>query len=207
MKARTKSCRIFLCLLVQLIMLVVVSACFAKGLESEKSTFWIVWNNGWRFLNFGILIFFLVKWLKEPLAAYLKSYRDLVKREIEDAESAEKRAEQEYEEVQKRLEKLDSEVAKIHELAVKQGKAEKERIIADARLHAEGIVERARITAFMMVEDAKKKLKEELVEMIVRTAEEKISKSINEQDQQRLVQNYVESLSKAPKESIGGVSG
>ncbi len=205
MRSRFKTCGILGYVVIQLLMLFIVSTCFAAGLKTGKSTFWIVWNNGWRFLNFGILIYFLVKWLKEPLASYLKSYRELIEKEIEDAESAEKRAEREYEEARKRLEKLDSEIARIHELAIKQGTAERERILADARLHAEGILERARITAFMMVEEAKKRLKEELVEIIIRTAEEKISKSINEQDQQRLVEGYVETLIKAPKQSIGGM--
>ena len=73
-------------------------------------------------------------------------------------------------------------------------------------MHADGIIERAKITAFMMVEEAKKKLLEELVETIIKTAEEKISKSITDQDQQRLVENYVKDIAKAPKRSIGGIS-
>lgn len=206
MRARFKTHHIFASLFIQLLMLLVASTCFAAGLKTGKSTFWVVWNNGWRFLNFGILVYFLVKWLREPLASYLKSYRELISKEIENAESAEERAEREYREAQKRLEELDSEIARMHELAIKQGTAEREKIIADARMHADGIIERAKITAFMMVEEAKKKLLGELVETIIKTAEEKISKSITDQDQQRLVENYVKDIAKAPKRSIGGIS-
>ena len=206
MRMRIRSYHVSIYLAMQLLSLLLVSTCFAAGLKTGKSTFWVVWNNGWRFLNFGILIYFLVKWLKEPLASFLKSYRELISKEIESAENAEKKAEKEYEEVQKRLEELDSEIARMHELAVKQGTKEKEKIIADARMHAEGIIERAKITAYMMVEDAKKKLREELVEMIITTAEDKISKSINEQDHQRLIESYVETIVKAPPKSASSIT-
>ncbi len=206
MRMRQRSHYLLAVSVMQLLMLFVASGCFAAGLKTGKSTFWVIWNNGWRFLNFGILVYFLVKWLKDPLASFLKSYRELITKELKEAETAEERAKKEYEEAQRRLQALDDEITRIHELAVKQGEAERDRIIEDAKKHAEGILERARITAYMMVQDAKKKLRDEMVELIIKTAEERISRSINEQDQQRLVERYVKTIASTPKSTIGDIA-
>ena len=154
-------------------------------------------------INFGILIAGYYYLGKKPIAQALKTRRNDIAREIEEATRMRKEAEKRAKTYQAKLERLEEEMQTTRETLVRAGEAERERLVVEAEAKAE----RMRKDAEFLVEQELKQLRVDLqrdtVEAAIAAAEELLKKRVTPADQERLAEDYLADLARSPAQAGG----
>lgn len=116
----------------------------------------------------------------------LKQYNELLEKK--------KEAEARYVELQEKIKNLEKEAEAIYQNYVEQGMKEKERIINEANIQAERIKQQAELYIQHELEKAKNMLREEVADASVKLAEELLRKNINEEDQKKIVKEFINEI-------------
>ena len=111
-------------------------------------------------------------------------------------EEGKKEAETKYKEMEKELQEFQEKKEEIVEQYKKEGMAEKERIVAEAKERAKHLIEQAELTIKLEVQSVRDQLKRDVVDLAVQRARERIAKEITEEDQGRLVDEFIERVGK-----------
>ena len=148
----------------------------------------------WRSLNFLVLVVVLYIVLKKPLSSALSGRRDQIANTLKDFEQKKAAAEKRYQELEGKLADLEAERDKIIAEYIRLGEEEKVKIIAHAHTLAERIREQADKSIAQEVAQAKVELKREVAIQAAAMAEELIRKNINDRDQVRLVEEYLDKV-------------
>ncbi|SMC16906.1 ATP synthase B/B' CF(0) [Desulfacinum hydrothermale DSM 13146] len=160
------------------------------------------WDLAWRWINFGIFVFLLVKYLKDPLVSFLKERREEIAQVFERLEEKEEALKRQQEEQERLLAQLDEKIESIRAHYHQIGQEEKEKILAQAERTRKQILEDAKAAAQRDFEEAKKRFRAEVVDMAVALAEQRLKKKITKKDQTKLLQAYLGQLKKVePKAS------
>ena len=114
------------------------------------------------------------------------------KEKLEQLKKDKEESESKYREIERKLREFEAQRVEIIEDFKKEGLAEKERIVAEAKTKASQILEQAEITIAQELQAAKDRLKQEVVDMAAQKAGEIIANSITEQDQDHLVDDFIE---------------
>jgi F-type H+-transporting ATPase subunit b len=159
-------------------------------------------------INFGILVFGYYALGKKPIAAALKSRRDSIAKEIEEAQRMRKEAEKRAKTYQSKLDRLGEELETAREALLRAGEAEKERLVGEAEAKAERI---RKDTEFLVEQEMKQlrvDLQREAVEAAVSAAEELLRKRVTQADQERLAEDYLADLARVGTraKAAGGAS-
>jgi F-type H+-transporting ATPase subunit b len=155
-------------------------------------------------INFGILVggYYLLG--KDSIAAGLKSRRETIQKDIEEASRMREEAEERAKKYQARLATLEQEMEMTRDALVRAGEAERERIVGDAEAKAE----RMRKEAEFLVEQELKQIRIDLwrdaVDSAVAAAEELLKKRVTPADQERLAEEYLADLGAKPKAVVAG---
>lgn len=153
-----------------------------------------VWDLVFRIMNFtamAVILFFL---LKKPIAQYFGNRREEIARTLEQLERRKEEAEEHYRELERKLGDLESEREAIIEQYIKDGEREKTRIIANAERMSEQIQKQAEAAINQEIQKAKIELKREIAELSATMAEDLIKENITDQDQKRLVEEYLDEV-------------
>jgi len=145
----------------------------------------------WRTMNFVVLAGVLIFLARKPLAKGLESRRQGIKDELDDLEGQKQEAGKRLAEYKEKLSLLDQEVEKIVAEYIREGEAAKVKIIEEAQLVAEKLQEQAKKNIEHEFQKAKQQLKVEMAEQAVAMAEQLIKEHINEEDQERIVDEYL----------------
>jgi len=148
----------------------------------------------WRTTNFTGLVIILVWALKKPLSQGLQGRRQGIIDKFADLEAQKGEAERVYREYEARLAKIDGEVEAIVSAAVRQGEAEKERIIAEADRAAGDIRRQADLSIQHELAEARLRLRAEVAEQAVAMAEGLIKQNLQDGDQTRMVEDYLDKV-------------
>ena len=157
-------------------------------------------SKGWvstdtfRVMNFAVLAIVLVYLLRKPLSQALSSRIKGIKDELEDLDARKNEAEKKLAEYNEKLAQLEKEAEKILEDYIKQGHEAKQRILKEAEASAEKLKSQARRNIEHEFEQAKFKLQEEIFETSLEKAEEIIKNKISEDDQDRIVDEYLKKV-------------
>jgi F-type H+-transporting ATPase subunit b len=146
----------------------------------------------WFCLNFTLLVFILMKFLRKPIAGALKGRTESIRAAFEDLEAKRADAERKYAEYEGKLSTMDEQAKRILKSFTDQGQAEKEKIIAQAHETAERIKAQAEFYVQQELAKAKTELQTEVADMAVKMAEDLIRKNLNEEDHHRLISEYLE---------------
>ena len=149
-----------------------------------------------RMTNFAIVAAAIFFALKKPLAGYLQARTDQIRAELADAKEKSAKAEVALEQAKALLGSLDDEVEKAKVEARKAAEAEKARILNAAETEAARIREIAKKEIDNEVETARRKLFARAAELSVSLAQEKLERSLTEQDQTKLIDRSIELLEK-----------
>ena len=155
-----------------------------------------IWGLIWKATNFTILVVLLYKLLANRIKTYFKSRSLSIENAVREAEKTKKEAEKKYEELKEKLQNIDKEAENIAELFRKEGLAEKERIIESAKKEAEKIKRQAVQTIEQEVARAKGMIRKEVAESIFKTAADLISKKQNDNDNKKIIKEYIEKVVK-----------
>ena len=147
-----------------------------------------------RVMNFAVLAIVLFFLLRKPISQALGSRIKVIKDELEDLEARKVAAEKKLAEYNEKLDQLENEGAKIVEDYIKQGNEAKQRILKEAESSAEKLKAQARRNIEHEFEQAKLTLQEEIVESSLEKAEEILKNKISEDDQNRIVDEYLKKV-------------
>jgi F-type H+-transporting ATPase subunit b len=151
-----------------------------------------VMNFIWHCLNFTVLAFILVKFLRKPITEALKGRTESIRAAFEELEAKRADAERKYAEYEGKLSTMDEQAGRILKSFTEQGEAEKEKIITQAHETAERIKAQAEFYVQQELAKAKTELQTEVADMAVKMAEDLIRKNLNEEDHHRLISEYLE---------------
>ena len=146
---------------------------------------------GWRIVNFIALLIILVKFGAKPIGSGLASRRIQIKEEIEDLEQKRVDAEQSYDDFQVKLVNVESEIGTIVDRAVAQAEIEKTKIIEKAEQAADDIKRAAEMAIQNEITEARRSLKDEVAEQAAVMAEELIVKNLTDDDQVKIIDDYL----------------
>ncbi|MBF0119568.1 MAG: ATP synthase F0 subunit B [Desulfobacterales bacterium] len=160
------------------------------GVETAAPKGWIA-TDTYRVINFAVLFGALFFILRKPVAQALGDRIKGIEKQLIDLESKKKESEEKLIEYQKQLSTLEEEGKKIVSEYIKQGNEAKNRIIEEAKKLAEKLEEKAKFSIEQEFAIAKRNLQEEIFEKAILKAEELIKAKITIQDQEKLVDEYL----------------
>ena len=185
----------------QTILIVVLVACIGLSLGTalaasggdSGSKGWQ--NTDWfRVMNFVVLAGVLFFILRKPVSQALSSRIKGIKEQLESLEVQKVEAEKQLAQYNEKLSQLENEAEKIVADYVKQGNEAKAKILQEAERTAEKLQVQAKRNIEHEFAKAKQKLQQEIVESSLQKAEESLKKKITAQDQDKLVDEYLDKV-------------
>lgn len=178
-------------LLISVFFLLAGSAMASSGEAVAKH--WTV--DDWiRVMNFSVLVLALFFILKKPVADALNGRIDDIKNQLDDLETKKMTAEKTLAEYETKIATLEGEAAKIEAQYKEQGEAARTRILEAAKNSAEKLEAQAKRNIENEFLQAKQQLQSEIMTKALEKAEEVVKKSISSEDQDRLVDEYLEKV-------------
>ena len=151
----------------------------------------------YRFINFALLVIILWVVLKKANIRGLFAARgEEIEKRLEALKTGKEEAERKYRDLEKQVREFERSKKGILDQFRAEGLAEKQRIISEAEARVKQILDQAQSTMVREVESAKDRLRQELLGLAAQKAEEILSKGMTEQDQDRLVDEFIERVGK-----------
>ena len=132
--------------------------------------------------------------LKKPVAQTLNARINGIKEQLSELETKKEAAEKELAQYKEKLALLDKEAEKIVADYIQQGNDAKARILKEAESTAEKLEEKAKRNIEHEFKQAKLQLQSEIIEKALVEAEKKIIEKITSDDQDRLIDEYIEKV-------------
>ena len=151
----------------------------------------------YRIINFTLMVIILVwAFKKANIKDFFAARTREIKQRLEDLLREKDEAEEKFREIEGKLKDFEEEKKRILEQYRQDGEAEKEKIIAEAGNRVQEILNQAELTIKQETESARARLKQEMVEIAAQKAEEIIADRITEDDQDSLVDDFIERVGK-----------
>jgi F-type H+-transporting ATPase subunit b len=145
-------------------------------------------------VNFGLLLFLLVRFLYRPLLGKMEERSQAIKKSLEEAQAARAEAQREREEHAARLQAAHAEAQAIRAAALEAAREEQRRLVEAARAEAQRLVDAARAELEQDVRRARQDLRREVSDLAITAAERLIRKSLRDEDHRRIVDEAVARL-------------
>ena len=151
----------------------------------------------YRFINFTLLVIILVVVVKKAkIGGFFSSRIEEIKKKFDDLNADKDTSEGRFQELEKKLKEFEVKKQEIIEQFKADGAAEKEKIIAEAKERANQILIQADLTIEREIQAARDRLRQEVVEVAARNAQEIIEREIKDGDQDHLVNEFIERVEK-----------
>jgi F-type H+-transporting ATPase subunit b len=161
--------------------------------ESQASKGWVK-TDTLRVMNFAVLAIALFFLLRKPVAQALSGRIKEIQDQLNELEAKKKEAEKSLVEYDKKLSQLEKESETIIAGYKRQGEEAKARILKEAESAAVKLEDQAKHTIEHEFKIAKLKLQEDILEEALKKAEEIVKGSITSDDQDRLVDEYLDKV-------------
>ena len=165
----------------------------ASSEQGGESKGWMA-TDTYKVMNFSVLAIGLFFLLRKPTSQALNSRIKGIKDQLDELETKKKTAEKQLAEYNKKFSQLEQEAQKLIENYIRQGNEAKTRIIDEAKQAAEKLEEQAQRNIEHEFKQAKIKLQEEILDKALVKTEEIIKNKITAQDQEKLVDEYLEKV-------------
>ncbi len=167
--------------------------CAGGGHGEEGGQGWSA-TDTYKVMNFTVLAVVLVFLLRKPVKQALGARIEGIREQLQELEARKGEAEKQLAEYNEKLARLDQEAEQIVSNYIEQGKEAKARIIEEAKASAEKLEEQAKRAIEHEFKKAKEKLQAEVAEQALAKAEDLIQARITEDDQEKLVDEYLEKV-------------
>ncbi len=148
-----------------------------------------------RVLNFAILVGGLVFIARKyKLMGAVSGQVDGVRRTLAEAEAAEKEARARLAEAEEKMARLQAELEALTASSREQAERERKEILEEAGREMEKIQRDASLSLTQEGKRISEGLRAEVAGMVVRLAEETLSRNLNPDDRKRFVQRYLDQL-------------
>lgn len=161
------------------------------GAEGETAAKGWVATDTYKVMNFVVLAAALIFLLRKPVKQALGDRIQGIKDQLSELEAKKKAAEEELARYNQKFQQLDQEAEKLIAQYIQQGEEARTRIIQEAENAAEKLQEQARRNIEHEFNKAKQSLQDQVLERALTKAEELIKKKISDDDQERLVDEYL----------------
>lgn len=151
-------------------------------------------SDTYKVMNFAVLAVALFLLVRKPAGAALDGRIKGIRDELQDLEAQKESARKKLDEYTERLSALEQEAAAIIEDYKAQGEAARTRILEDAQASARKIEQQAQRNIENEFELARQKLQQDIFEKAVIRAEELVKTKITPEDQNKLVDEYLEKV-------------
>ena len=188
-----KRCGLALMASVSLLVVFVGIASASSGGGEAVAKSWLN-TDTWRVMNFVVLMGMLGFVLRKPVSEALSGRIASIREQLDSLEQEKAAAQKRLAEYEGKIALLEDEAAKIIDQYTTQGESAKARILQEASASAEKLEEQAKKNIEQEFKNAKKQLQAEIMEKALENAEELIKKSIEAEDQERLVDEYLEKV-------------
>jgi len=183
--------------LTAIVIMAVLLFCFVgttiASSEGNGGKGWVA-TDTYKVMNFAVLAIGLFLILRKPVSQALDSRIKGIKDQLSELETKKKEAEKELVKYNERFSLLEQEAEKLVEEYIRQGNEAKARIIEEAKKAAEKLEEQARRNIENEFKQAKIKLQQDTLEKALVNAETLIKNNITAQDQDKLVDEYLEKV-------------
>jgi F-type H+-transporting ATPase subunit b len=190
----TKGSAVLVILAVFLFCFVGTVAASSEGEGGNEGVKGWVATDTYRVMNFAVLAIGLFLLLRKPVSQALDSRIRGIKDQLSELEAKKKAAEKELAKYNERLSHLEQESEKLVEEYIRQGNEAKVRIIDEAKKTVDKLEEQARRNIEHEFKQAKIKLQQDILEKALVNAETLIKNNITTQDQDKLVDEYLEKV-------------
>jgi len=158
----------------------------------------VAWGNvAYQLVIFLILLLLLRKFAFGPLMGIMKKREEYISNEILSAEKSNAEAKKLAEEQRELLKQSRQEIQVMMDNARKSAEDKKEEIIIAARSEAERLKESAKLEIVQEKEQAMTALRQQVASLSVLIASKVIEKELSEQDQEKLIQDYIKEVGDA----------
>jgi len=148
-----------------------------------------------RWLNFGIIVFILVKYARRPIKDFLLSRREEVVREIEIVEEKKEEANKRIQDAARMLDESEVRFARVKERIIQEGETRKQKLIEDAQQESKILLESTMKKIESQLLDAKRAFKSELVDTAISLAMKRLPDEITTEDNQNFTNQFLASTS------------
>jgi len=173
--------------------LLVASVAWATGHGGESAS-WDAraWKDFfWRCLNFAIFLAIIYKLAGGKMKEFFGGRTRQIEEEFRNLENRKQEAEARLKEVESRIAHLEEEREAILAEARRQGEAIKNAIIEKARRDAEEIKKQAEVKAQQEFEQEIEKIRAEMADKIIESAEKIILSRLGVKEQEKLIDKYL----------------
>jgi F-type H+-transporting ATPase subunit b len=144
-----------------------------------------------RWLNFGIIVFILVKYARTPIKDFLLSRREEVAREIEMVEEKKEEANKKIQDAARMLDESEVRFARVKERIIKEGETKKQKLIEDAQRESKILLESTMKKIESQLLGAKRAFKSELVDTAISLAMKRLPDEITSEDNQNFTNQFL----------------
>lgn len=148
-----------------------------------------------RWVNFGIIVFLLIKFAKKPLITFLRTPKETLSHEINLLEKEKEKINQSINATTQQLEESVSYCAELKERLISQGMQQQQKIIEGARIQSASIMEASKQNVEMIIQNAKNSFRSKLVDAAFGLVMEKIPNTITDEDNRKLLIQYMDHTS------------
>ena len=148
-----------------------------------------------RWLNFGIIVFIIVKYARRPIKDFLLSRREDVAREIERIAEKKEEAEKKIQAANRMLNESEMRFSKIKERILREGDKNRQKIIEEAQRESKILLESTTKKIETQLIDAKRAFKSELVDTAISLAIKRLPDEITTEDNQKFTNQFLASAS------------
>jgi len=167
--------------------------CFAGTATAASESHWLK-TDTYKLMNFAVLAIALFFLLKKPLTQALNARIQGIREQLEELEAQKKTAEETLAKYNEKLATLEGEAEEIVAEYVRQGEEAKARILAEAEKTAEKLEEQAKKNIENEFKKAKEDIQAEIIDKALEKAEEIIKSKISDEDQDSLVDEYLDKV-------------
>lgn len=148
-----------------------------------------------RWINFGILAYFLVKVVGPILVNFLSGQQSEIRGKIDRVQKEKDEMLAKVQDARDSLEGSGPRLEEIKSRIVEQGERRKQEIIDEANEHSRLMMSHARQRIDNQILQARKKLMDDLLDMAMEKALERLPREITEEDDNRLIEKYMDAAS------------
>ena len=163
-----------------------------EAFAAEKASSWRpIYDLILRWINFGIIVFLVVKYAKTPLMNFLRGQKEKLAREIKRLDNKKQGISANIEETLKTIDESEVRFAELKERIVRQGEKKKEVIIQTAQKQSKMMLEDGKRRIDTHFIQAKNKFRAELIDRAIDLAMERLPKEITAEDNEKLTIEYL----------------
>lgn len=151
----------------------------------------------WTAVTFIILLLVLKKMAWKPILSSLSERENFIKDSVERAETAKKEAEEILEENKKNLAKAEEEAQKVIAQGREYAENLKTQIIEESKTEAKKLIDDASVEIERKNIEAFNNLKGEIASIAIDAAEKIIRENLDKEKQEKIVNDFIDDLSKS----------